>query len=198
MSKRIGVWAGLVGLLVLTVVPAGAQAGGQDQQKVMEMYAKLGAVNEHHDWFKPFAGEWKTSGTMWMYPGSEPAKFENRVSAELILGGRFLKMATKGQMMGQPFDGFQISGYDNLQQKYVVFWIDSTATAFYLTTGTLDPAKQTMTETGLWPDPMSGKQVKVRNVTRRMGPDEFVYESYMTLPNGQEFKTLEQRVVRVR
>ena len=198
MSKRIGIWAGLVGLLVLAVVPAGAQAGGPDQQKAMEVYAKLGAPSEHHAWLKPFAGEWKVTGMMWMFPGSEPAKFENHVSAELILGGRFLKMSTKGQMMGQAFEGFQVIGYDNLQQKYVVFWIDSTATAFYLTTGVLDAASQTMTETGVWPDPMSGKQVQVRNVTKRVGPDEFTYESYMTLPDGKEFKSLEQRAVRVK
>jgi hypothetical protein len=198
MSKRLWALASVAGLFLLASGAAAAQTGGQDQQKAMDMYMKLGAVNEHHAWFKPFVGEWKVAATMWMFPGAEPAKSENRASAELILGGRFLKMTYKGQMMGQPFEGFQLSGYDNLQQKYITLWIDNTATAFYLTTGTLDAAGRTMTETGLWPDPMSGGQVKVRNVMKLVGPDEFVYESYMTLPNGQEFKTLEQRGVRAR
>lgn len=198
MSKQLRVWAGLAGLIVLAVAAAAAQTGGQDQQKAMEMYAKLGAANEHHAWLKSYAGNWKVSGTMWMFPGAEPAKFENHSSAELIMGGRFLRMTTQGQMMGQAFEGFQIIGYDNYQQKYIVFWIDNTATAFYLTTGVLDAAGRTMTETGLWPDPMSGGQVKVRNVTKRLGPDEFTYESYMTLPDGREYKTLEQRAFRVK
>jgi len=31
-----------------------------------------------------------------------------------------------------------------------------------------------------------------------LGPDEFTYESYMTLPDGKEFKSLEQRGGRVK
>ena len=198
MSRAFRIWVALAGSLVLTVVAATAQTADQDQQKAVEMYAKLGAANEHHAWLKPFVGKWKVTGMMWMFPGAEPAKFENESRAELVMGGRFLEMNTKGQMMGEAFEGFQVIGYDNLQQKYVVFWIDNTATAFYLTTGILDAAGQTLTETGLWPDPLSGKQVKVRNVTRRIGPDEFTYESFMTLPDGREFKTLEQHALRIK
>jgi hypothetical protein len=170
----------------------------QDQEKAMEMYMKLGAVGENHAYLKQFVGEWKSTATMWVFPGSPPTASENKAWAELILGGRFLKMTYSGTMMGQPFEGFQLIGYDNLQKKYIILWIDNTSTAFYQTTGVRDPAAKTMTEEGLWPDPMSGGQVKVRNVTKWLGPDEFVYESYMGLPNGKEFKSLEQRVRRVK
>ena len=169
----------------------------QDQQKAMEMYLKLGAVNENHAYLKQYMGDWKATATMWVMPGAPPTTSVNTARAELILGGRFLKMTISGTMMGQPFEGFQIIGYDNLQKKYVILWMDNTSTAFYQTTGTRD-ASGGMTEEGLWPDPMSGGKVKVRNVTRWLGTDEFIYESYMGLPNGKEFKSLEQRIVRVK
>jgi hypothetical protein len=76
--------------------------------------------------------------------------------------------------------------------------MDNTSTAVYQTTGVRDASGKIMTEEGLWPDPMTGGKVKVRNVTKWLGPDEFVYESYMGLPNGKEFKSLEQKVVRVK
>ncbi len=176
-------------------IPAPAQSQA-DQQKAMEMYMKLGAVNENHAYFKKFAGDWTVTAKMWVFPGSEATVSQNKAHAELILGGRFLAMTFEGTMMGQPFEGRQLSGYDNLIKKYITLWTDNTSTAFYLTTGVLDPATNTMTETGLWPDPMSGGEVKVRNVVRFVGPDEFTYESYMTLPDGKEFKSLEQRGVR--
>lgn len=198
MVKKVILSMGLAGFTSLALALAAGQTGPQDQQKAMEMYMKLGAVNENHAYLRQFAGEWKMTATMWAFPGSPPTTSENTATAELIFSGRFLKMAYKGQMMGQPFEGFQLMGYDNYQQKYVVLWVDNTSTAFYMTAGVLDPATKTMTETGLWPDPMSGGQVKVRNVSKFTGKDGFVYESYMTLPNGQEFKTLEQRGARVR
>jgi hypothetical protein len=170
----------------------------QDQQKAMEMYMKLGAVNENHAYLKQLVGDWKATATMWMMPGTPPTTSQNTAKAELMLGGRFLKMTYSGMMMGQPFEGFQLIGFDNLQKKYVVLWMDNTSTAVYQTTGVRDASGKIMTEEGLWPDPMTGGKVKVRNVTKWLGPDEFVYESYMALPNGKEFKSLEQRVVRVK
>jgi hypothetical protein len=170
----------------------------QDQQKAMEMYMKLGELNENHAYLKQFVGDWKVTVTMWVMPGSPPSASQSTAKGEIILGGRFLRMTYAGTMMGQPFEGVQTLGYDNLQKRYVSLWVDNTSTAFYLTTGVRDPAAKTMTEEGLWPDPMTGGQVKVRNVTKWLGPDQFTYESYMTLPNGKEFKSMEERAVRVK
>src|SRR5512136_1678114 len=147
---RIAATGLVLGFLSLQAVgPLRAQTA-QDEQKAMEMYMKLGAVNAHHAYLKLFVGEWKSEATMWVMPGAPPTTSENTAKAELILGGRFLKMVYSGTMMGQPFEGFQIVGYDNLQNKYVVLWIDNTSTAFYMTTGVYDEAKKTMTEEGLW------------------------------------------------
>ena len=91
-----------------------------------------------------------------------------------------------------------LSSYDNLKKKYVTFWIDSTSTMFYLTEGTRDATAKTVTETGLWPDALTGGLTKVRSVTKWAGPDEFAYEFYMTGADGKEFKTLENRAVRAK
>lgn len=48
-----------------------------------------------------------------------------------------------------------------------------------------------MTETGEWPDPMTGGIIKVRAISRMISKDELTYELYMTGPDGKKFKTLE-------
>ncbi|MGA2361698.1 MAG: DUF1579 domain-containing protein [Candidatus Aminicenantales bacterium] len=186
-----------IALVLSSAIALQAQTA-QDQQKAMEMYMQLGAVGENHAYLKQYVGKWKVEVTMWTFPGSPATASETAAKGELILGGRFLRMTYSGTMMGQPFEGVQTLGYDNLQKKYVSLWIDSTSTAFYQTTGIFDAAAKTMTEAGLWPDPMSGGKVKVRNVTKWLGPDAFTYETYMTLPNGKEFKSMEERAVRVK
>lgn len=176
--------------------PAPSQDMTAELQKAAEVYARLGAVNENHAYFGAFSGQWSVTTTMWPMPGMPPTVSNNDVRGELLMGGRFLKMSWSGMMMGQPFEGLQIIGFDNLQNKYITFWIDNTSTAFFLTMGTRDAAAKTMTEEGLWPDPMTGGKVKVRAVTKVLGADEFTYEMYMGLPNGREFKSMENHCLR--
>ena len=173
-----------------------AQQSEQDQQKAMEAYLKMMAINENHAYLKNFVGEWNVTSKGWMMPGQEPVISQNTGQAELILGGRFLKIQFKGTMFGQPFEGLQIIGYDNMKKKYISFWIDSTSTAFFETEGTRDEPSKTTTETGLWPDPMTGGTTKVKGVTKLVSPDEFSYELYMIGPDGKEFKSLENRCLR--
>jgi hypothetical protein len=172
------------------------QQSQQDQQKAMEAYMKMMATNENHAHLGQFAGDWNVTSKGWMMPGQEPQTGQNTARAEMILGGRFLKMEFKGTMFGQPFEGLQIIGYDNLKKKFITFWIDNSSTAFFLTEGTLDSSTKTMTETGLWPDPMTGGTMGVKGVTRLVSPDEFSYEMFMVGPDGKEFKSLENRCAR--
>jgi hypothetical protein len=173
---------------------ATAQTTAQDEQKAMEAYMKAGAVTENHAYLKKLAGAWTAKTTMWMAPGQPPSESGGTIEGRLIMGGRFVVMDFKGTMMGQPFEGFQISGYDNMLKKYTTLWIDNTSTAFFMLAGALD-AKNVLIQTGEWADPMSGI-TKVRAVVRFPNPDEYVWEQYMVMPDGKEFKSMEMRCTR--
>jgi hypothetical protein len=187
--KGIGMLSVFFVILALTIYAQ--QPSQEDQQKMMEAYMKMSTLNENHEHLKNFAGEWEVSTKGWMYPGAELAASQGTSTGELIMGGRFLKMHFKGAMFGQPFEGFQIIGYDNLQKKYVTFWIDSTSTAFYMMSGTRDKETNVTKAAGEWPDPMTGGTIKVRDVTELSSKNEFRYRMYMTGPDGKEFKTVE-------
>jgi hypothetical protein len=187
-----------LGLAVLLLAAAGgliAQTSPQDQQRANEAYAKAAAVTENHGLLKFFIGKWDMNVTMWAFPGTPPTMSKDATEVTAILGGRFIMAKVSGTMMGQPFEGVQINGYDNVQKKFLTFWIDNSSTTFFLLSGTYDAAKKTWTDTGRWADPMSGV-TPVRAVTRIVGPDEYVYEMYMGLPDGKEFKSMEARYVR--
>jgi hypothetical protein len=172
------------------------QSSPQDMQKAMDAYMKAGAVTADHEFLKRYVGNWDAKTTMWTFPGQPPTTSQNAYESSFILGGRYLLMKFKGMMMGQPFEGLQIIGYDNLAKKYATFWIDNTSTSFFLTTGTLDPAKKVLTESGQWADPMTGGTSKVKMTTRYVGPDEFIYEQFMFMPDGKEFKSMENHCTR--
>jgi len=190
------IYIGLVMLAVLTLAFTNisyADQAEQDQQKMMEAYMKMMAVTENHLYLKDFVGEWDVQTTAWMQPGMDPAITHGSGKAELIMGGRYLKLNFTGTMMGQPFEGLQIIGYDNLKEKYISFWIDNSGTAFYLTEGVRD--KNVVTEMGEWPDPVTGGTQKVKMVTTLVSDDEYVLEMFMIIGAG-EFKSLENRATR--
>ncbi|HEX2694489.1 MAG TPA: DUF1579 domain-containing protein [Acidobacteriota bacterium] len=191
MKTRVVFIIAAAALLVTLPLAAQSQA---DKDKAMEAYMKAGAVTANHEFFKSYVGAWDVETTMWTLPGKPPTKSKNTFDASLILGGRFIKMTFQGTMMGMPFEGLQIIGFDNIQGKYITLWIDNTSTSFFQTSGTRDG--NTISETGEWLDPVTGVTSKVRALTKWIGPDEVVYETYMVLPDGKEFKNMENHCLR--
>ncbi|NIM58166.1 MAG: DUF1579 domain-containing protein [Candidatus Aminicenantes bacterium] len=197
MSKRYFCAFGLLFVLVISLCfPESTQEAKKEQQEMMEAYMKFMVVTENHAFFKNFVGEWDVQTTAWMQPGAEPVTAKNTSKADLILGGRFLKTKFKGNMFGQPFEGLQIVGYDNAQKKYISFWIDNSSTGFFLMSGTRDESGKVLTDTGEWPDPLTGEIIKTRAVTKVISKDEFIYELYMTGPDGIEFRSMENQYKR--
>lgn len=181
----------------LIAVSGLAQMSEQDQAKAMEAYMKAGAVTADHEALEYFAGRWKVESKMWAAPGAPATESVNTNAGEMILGGRYVRLSYKGEMMGQPFEGLQISGYDNIAKAYTTFWIDNSSTSFYLLNGTYDAAKKTYTFTGRWTDPLGG-ETPVRMVIRIVSPDVYESETYMKLPDGKEFLNMSDRSVRVK
>lgn len=196
-------WSRLVGIAVILLavptfsgVAALAQESDQGQAEALEAYVKMMTPNENHAFLKRFVGKWDVTTTAWMHPGAQPEVSSGTTIGEMILGGRFAQLKLQGTMFGEPFEGLQIIGYDNLNQHYVTFWIDTAGTGFYLLEGTRDKGSTTIIDTGTWPDPVAGACMKVRGVTRFPSPDEYTYELYMTGADGTEFKSLEYRALR--
>lgn len=189
---------GLALALIIAIPLVGlAQVPEQDQAKAMEAYMKAGAVTAEHKALEYFTGRWKVESKMWTAPGAPPTESVNTNEGRMILGGRYALLNYKGEMMGQPFEGIQISGYDNLAKAYTTFWIDNSSTSFYLLKGTYDAARKTYTFTGRWADPMGG-ETPVRMVVRVVSPDIYESETYVTGPDGKEFLNMSDRSVRVK
>ena len=172
-------------------------AAGNYGANAGQAYMAAGALNENHRLLQFYAGKWDVAVTMWESPGTTPQTSKGTAEAAPILGGRFIMTKFKGTMMGFPFDAVQIDGYDNIQKKFQTLWLDSTSTSFFLLEGAYDPSSKSWTHTGRWADPM-GVVSPVRMVFRILGPDDYLTEMFMGLPDGKEFKSMETRYVRVK
>ena len=64
-----------------------------------------------------------------------------------LLGRRWLITEFEGMFLGAPFIGHEVLGYDPIAKKYVLNWVDATATSFANGEGLYDPQSKTLTLT---------------------------------------------------
>src|SRR5215475_11239908 len=146
--------------LVMLAVPASAEdqpsAHPRDPQAMMEAYKQLATPGAPHRQLASLAGRWTTTTQSWMEPNKPPMDSTGACDYTVLLGGRDVQQGCTGEMMGQPFTGIGVHGYDHVSQKYVTTWIDSMGTGIVVMDGTASPDGKAITLTGSHPDPFEG------------------------------------------
>ena len=173
-----------------------AQAGKEppkmtpEQQAEMDLYMKAGTPGEQHKWLASKAGTYDCKVKSWMEPGGPPMEEAGTATRKVILDGRVLAEEFSSSMMGMPFTGHGMSGYDNVTGKYWATWNDSMSTGVMVSQGTCD-AKKVCTYTGSWNDPVKKGPVTARMTSRETGPTTEVFEMYGPGRDGKEMKMME-------
>lgn len=169
------------------------QAQSDAAEKAWVAYKTPGDV---HKMLATDAGEWKTETTSWMSPGTEPVKSSGVCINKMIMDGRYLESSYKGDMMGMPFEGKGITGYDNAKKIIVSTWIDNFGTGVTYMEGNWDAATKSTISKGKFVDPESGKDMEMKEVYKIIDDKSRIMEMYMTMPDGKEFKTMEIKYTR--
>ena len=112
-----------------------AMMNGMDQAAMEAAWVKHATPGPQHAELQKDVGEWKCEMQEFMMPGSPPQTGTAKVTS--ILGGRFTMEEFKGSMMGQPFEGIALTGYDNTLGRYDTTWIDSMGTSIMVMHGNM-------------------------------------------------------------
>jgi hypothetical protein len=157
--------------------------------KMAEMMASM-TPGEHHAHLAKFAGDWDVKSKMWMEEGAPPMESTAVVTAKMEMGGRFLYIHYNGDMMGQPFKGVSIMGYNNNSKQHESVWVDNMSTSMWFSTGTCSADGKTYTMSGTFTEP-DGTKKTTREVTSWTGADTYTMEFFETVPGGKERKMME-------
>ncbi len=161
-----------------------------DPQAMMELWKQLGTPGEPHKLFATLVGSWTTTTKEWMEPGKPPMESIGTAEMKLLLDGRFLYQEFNGQMMGQPFNGIGIDGYDNMRKKYVTAWMDSMGTGIFFMEGTASPDGRTITLRGSHPEPGGGKMTH-RAIWKIIDADNQTFDMYGAHHGQKETRMME-------
>ncbi|MCA9256064.1 MAG: DUF1579 domain-containing protein [Phycisphaerales bacterium] len=118
--------------------PAGMSA---DAMKAMEACMKAMEVTEHHEKLRHFIGDWKVTMRIWHMPGAAPMESPGTSTIKSVLGGRFIQEEFKSSMMGMPYEGIGMQGYNNTRGVYEGTWTSTMDSHIYTMKGTLQPDK---------------------------------------------------------
>ena len=191
---KIKVWFAIALLVVCTSAIA-QDAKPQPKmdpqmQAMMDAWMKYATPGEMHKKMAAMEGSWAVKVSQWMAPGAPAEESTGTAEFKMILGGRYLSQTFAGTMMGQPFNGFGVSGYDNAKKATQSVWMDTVGTGILEMAGTWS-ADGTLTETGSMDDFMTGKPMSFKAVTHMTDNDHMHFEMWGSAPDGKMFKNLE-------
>ena len=159
--------------------------------EVMEAYMKAGEPGVAHELIAMMQGNFKATNRMWLSPDAEPMESTATSSNTIIMGGRFLETDYAGDIMGMPFTGKGLMGYDNNRKLFTSMWIDSMTTGISTSMGNLDESGTAITLIGEMDEPTTGEMGKAyKTVFRIIDEDTHVMEMWEVL-YGEPFKVME-------
>ena len=168
--------------------PVKSDSEKQEMQKKMEA---AGAPGPQHKALEALVGNWKAEVKCWMEPGAEPNVSQGTATATMALKGRFLEEEFQGEMMGQPFTGRTLMGYDNVKQTFNSVWISDMQTSMFTSEGKGDTGNKVITLEGKSTCPATGqKDILVRSVLRVISADKHTFEMF-NVGKGDNVKTME-------
>lgn len=189
------VLAGLVPAARAEQPPASAAATpppmSAEQQAAMQAYVKAMTPGPEHEWLASGAGHWTFRGKFWDGSGAPPTESTGTAERSMLLGGRVAMEKVVSEVMGMPFEGMGLTGYDNVTGRYWSTWNDNMSTGVMTSTGSCDRAAKLCRFEGSYSDPMSGKVKSNRMELQQISPDEEVARSYEIGPDGKEHLTME-------
>jgi hypothetical protein len=183
MKKNISLFS----LLAAVLISGKLSAQTPEESKAYAEYMTPGPTQQM---MAKSAGTWTGTVTMWAKEGAIPTTTVREATNTMILGGRYLQSLNKGSMMGMPFEGIGITGYDNSKKVFASSWIDNMGTGMIFMEGTWDAATNSMKLSGMATDPLTGKDAPIRETLKFVDDNHQVMEMYFT-DKGKEFKGME-------
>lgn len=161
-----------------------------EQQAEMEAFAKAGTPGAPHRDLASTVGTYDLKIRNWLEPGAPPVEETGTATRTMALDGRVRVETVRSAMMGAPFTGQGMLGYDNVAGKYWSTWNDSMSTGLMVSEGTCD-ASRACTFTGTWNDPIKKGPVTGRMTTHWTSPTTEVFEMHAPGRDGKEMKMME-------
>ncbi len=169
-----------------------------DSATMMKNMMDYGTPGPMHQMMASWDGTWTGDMSMWDYDGTAPRKEITSSVNKTIMGGKYQQTNFSGNMMGMPFEGMSIMGYDNASKKFNSSWFDNFSSGIMNMSGNWDEATKTITLEGTMPDiNRPEKECSFKETFKIVDADNQVMEMWGPDPKtGKQYKMMEIKMTR--
>jgi len=168
-----------------------ARPSDAEKQEMMRKMEEAGRPGPGHKALEALVGNWKAEVKCWHEPGGPPQVSQGTAKANWILNGRFLQEEFNGEMMGKPFRGLYLMGYDNTKQTFSSVWLSDMQTSTFVTEGKGENGNKVITQEGRASCAATGQtNVLMKTVLRVISPDKHTFEMFDG-SRGENARTME-------
>ncbi|MEO5906242.1 MAG: DUF1579 domain-containing protein [Saprospiraceae bacterium] len=157
-----------------------------DSAAMMKAWMDFATPGDMHKWMAKYNGTWNGEVTTWMEKDKPPVKSNATVTNKTTYNGLYQIGTYKGNMMGMPFEGQSILGYDNSKKKFVTTWIDNMGSGIVIMTGDWDEGSKTLHLKGTQTNPMDGTDMIIRQEVKFVDDNTQVTTMYGSHAGAEE------------
>jgi len=162
----------------------------EEMETIMARQMELAQLAPEHAQLAKLAGRWERETEFRMGVDQPWQKSQGTSECKLAVGGRYVIESLSGDMMGAPFEGMQILGYDTMAGEYTSIWFDNWSTWAISSRGTRQ-ADGAIHYRGTMVDAVGERPF--RFVMKWQGDDAFECEMYDTIPPAGETLVMKLR-----
>jgi hypothetical protein len=149
------------------------------KEEMMKKMEAAGTPGPAHKALGAFVGNWKAEVKCWMDPAGPPNVSQATSQAKWTLNGHFVEEEFHGEMMGKPFTGRCLFGFDNTKQKFNSVWVDDMHTSMFTSEGRGENGYKVIMLEGKMDCPGTDqKDIPMKQVFRVLSPDKHVLEMF--------------------
>lgn len=185
MKKLVSILP-LAGIVLFSLPAFAHDDEAAHQAEMMAAWQEMMTPGPHHQALATQAGDWEVQSSMKMDPNGEPMVTNGTAHLEMVANGLFLQETVNAPMMGMPWTGHGVFGFDKSQNKHVGIWYDSAGTMIMNFEGDCTDNCSTVTMTADFVDPMTNQPNMMKSVTKMTDPDHFTNQLY-TMMDGKEW-----------
>jgi hypothetical protein len=159
---------------------------------VLPLLAQEGAPKPtaHHLAMKAMEGTWDAVVKTYGAPGQPPTESKAVEVNKVVGGGFWMQSDFSGNLMGGPFDGHGLFGFDPVAGKHVGTWVDSVSPVQAITSGTCkDGCKELASTFDMTVAP--GMTMNFRELAKQTDADHRTMAMWMAGKDGKEMLMME-------
>ena len=169
-----------------------------DSATIMKNWHEYMTPGDIHKMLAASVGKWAVETTMWdpLHKDAAPDKSMGTSDTKMILNGLFQESTYSGTMMGMPFQGVGIIGFNNSRKLFSSTWVDNMGSGMMYLEGVYDSGSKAIVLKGKMTTPSMRKDQEIREVLKNVDDNSQLMEMYTTLDDGKEFKAMEIKYTR--